>query len=114
MTTKGLTTEDIKVIFEKMLKEHEASIVQKNQEMLHNQEHSILALISGNNSLMNQRLDNLSKDINDLKESLEFSQNEYDDKFKNMGDKIQKLEEKNKPNEGRTTRYSDNKTIMGD
>ena len=77
-----------------MLKEHEASIVQKNQETLHKQEQSILALISGNNSLMNQRLDNLSKDINDLKESLEFSQNEYDDKFKNMGDKIQKLEEK--------------------
>ena len=43
---------------------------------------------------MNQRLDNLSKDINDLKESLEFYQNEYDDKFKNMGDKIKKLEEK--------------------
>ena len=61
--------EDIKVIFEKMLKEHEASIVQKNQEMFHKQEQSILALISGNNSLTNQRLDNLSKDLNDLKES---------------------------------------------
>ena len=69
---------DIKVIFEKMLKEH-VSIVQKNQEMFHKQEQSI------------QRLDNLSKDIN---ESLEFSQNEYDDKFKNMGDKTQKLEQK--------------------
>ena len=43
---------------------------------------------------MNQRQDNLSKDINDLKVSLEFSQNEYDDKFKNIGDKIQKIEEK--------------------
>ena len=94
MTTKNLTMEDIKVIFKKMLKEHEASIVQKNQEMFHKQEQFILALISGNNSQTNQRLDNLSKDINDLKESLEFSQNEYDDKFKNMGDKIQKLEEK--------------------
>ena len=50
--------------------------------------------MSAYNSLTNQRLDNLSKDINDLKESLELSQNEYDDKFKNMGDKIQKLEEK--------------------
>ena len=55
---------DIKVIFEKMLKEHEASIVQ----------------------------DRLSKDINDLKESLEFFKNEYDEKFKNMGDNVQKLE----------------------
>ena len=94
MTTKNLTMEDIKVIFEKMLKEHEASIVQKNQEMLHKQEQSILALIPGNNSLTNQHLDNLSKDINDLKASLEFPQNEYDDKFKNMGDKIKKLEKK--------------------
>ena len=78
MTTKILTMEDIKIIFEKMLREHEASVVQ---------------LIYGNNSLTNQRLDSLSKDINDLKESLEFSQNEYDDKFKNISEKVQKLEE---------------------
>ena len=77
MTTKDVTIEDIKVIFEKTLKEHEVSIVQKNQEMFQKQEQSILALISGNNLLTNQRTDNLSKDINDLKESLEFSQNEY-------------------------------------
>ena len=81
MTNKNLMMEDITVIFEKMLKEHEPSIVQAGA--VH---HSI-------NSLKNQRLDSLSKDINDLKESLEFSQNEYDDKFKNMGDKVQKLEE---------------------
>ena len=74
-----------------MLKEHEESIAQKNQEMFHKQEQSILALISANNSLTNQRLDTL--EINDLSESLEFSQNKYDDKFNNMGDKIQKLEE---------------------
>ena len=86
--------EDIKVIFEKIQRQHKASILQKNQEMFYKQEQSILALISGNNSLTNQRLDNLSKDINDPKESLEFSHNEYDDKFKNMGDKIHKLEEK--------------------
>ena len=92
MMTKNLTIEGIKVIFEKMLKEHNASIVQKNQGMFHKQEHSILALISRNDSLTNQLLDSLSKDITDLKESLEFSQNEYDDKLKNMGDKVQKLQ----------------------
>ena len=37
MTTKNLTMGDIKVIFEKMLKENEASIVQQNQEMFHKQ-----------------------------------------------------------------------------
>ena len=73
MTTKNITVKDITIIFEKMLKEHEASVVQKNQEMLHKQDQSILALMSGNNSLTNQRLDNLSKDINELKESLELS-----------------------------------------
>ena len=53
----NLTMEDITVkemlekkILEKILKEHEASIVQNNQEMFHKQEHSILALIFGNNS----------------------------------------------------------------
>ena len=86
MTNKNLTIEDITVIFEKMLKEHEASIVQKNQRMFHKQEQSILPLIHGNTSLKNQRLDSFSEDIYDLEESLEFSQNEYDDTFKNMGD----------------------------
>ena len=75
-----------------MLKEHEASIVHKNQEMLHKQKQSILQLISCNNSLTNQRLDSLSMDINDLEENLEFSQNEYDDKLKNMGDKLKEGE----------------------
>ena len=93
MTTKNLTMEDIKVIFEKILKEHETSIVQENLEMFNKQVQTILALISGNNSLTNQLPDNLSKDINDLKESLELSQNEYDDKFKHVGDKIRKLQE---------------------
>ena len=94
MTTKNLKMEDIKVIFEKIQRQHKASILQKNQEMFYKQEQSILALISGNNSLTNQHLNNYSKDVNNLKESLEFSQNEYDDKFKNTGDKIKKLEEK--------------------
>ena len=63
--------EDIKVIFEKMLKEHEESVVQKSQEMFQKQAQFILVLISENNSLTKPCLDRLSKDINDLKESLE-------------------------------------------
>ena len=58
--------EDITVIFKKILKEHKASIVQKNQEMFHKQEQFIIVSISGNNSLTNQRLDSLSKYTNDL------------------------------------------------
>ena len=64
-----------------MLKEYEASIVQKNEEMFHKQEQPILTLVSGSNSLTKQHLNSLSKDMHDLKESLEFSQHEYYDKF---------------------------------
>ena len=77
-----------------MLKEHNASIkLQKNQKMFDEQEQPILVLISGNSSLTNQRLGRLSKGINDLKKSLEFSKSEYDEKFENMGHKVEKLEE---------------------
>ena len=41
VTTKTLTMEDIKVICEKVLKEHKMSITQKNQEMFHKQEQFI-------------------------------------------------------------------------
>ena len=106
MKTRYLKMEDIKVIFKKMLKEHELSIVQNNQKMFHKQEQSTPALISGNSSLTNRRLDSLSKETNDQKESLEFSKNEYDNKFKNLGNR------KNKSNEGR--RSPEIKTIMGE
>lgn len=71
-----------------MLKEHEESIVKKNQEMFCKQERLILALISENNSLTNQHLDRLSKDKIDLKESSKFSQNYSNGTFKNMGNKV--------------------------
>ena len=54
----------------------------KIRETFHKKEQSILALISGNNPLTNQLLDSLSREIYDLNKSLDFSQNEYDDKFK--------------------------------
>ena len=53
MTKKNLMMEDIKLTFEKILKEHQASIAQKNQEMFQKQEQSILRVISVNNSLTN-------------------------------------------------------------
>ena len=93
MSTKNLTMDDINLIFGKMLKEqHKTAAVQKYQEMFHKQEQSILDLITENNWSTNQRLDNLSKDVNDLKENREFSPNEYEDKFENLGNKVEKLE----------------------
>ena len=40
-----------------------------------------MQLISGNTTLTNQKLENLSKEIVDLKESLEFTQEEIEEKF---------------------------------
>ena len=82
--------------------------------MFHKQEQPILTLVSGSNSLTKQRLNSLSKDMHDLKESLEFSQHEYYDKFQNMGNKVQKNGRRNISKEGRATRYPHNKTIIGD
>ena len=50
--------------------------MKKHEEMFRNHEKSIIQLILGNTALTNQRLDNLSKDIVELKESLEFTQEE--------------------------------------
>ena len=67
MPTKNVTMEDIEVIFQKFLKEHVASIVQKNQKMFYKHEQSIQALKSGNNPLTNHLLDSLTKYINNPK-----------------------------------------------
>ena len=53
-----------------------------------------MQLISGNTTLTNQRLDNLSKDIADLKESLEFTQEETEGKFNTLIEKISTIEKK--------------------
>ena len=49
---------------------------------------SIMQLISGNTALTNQRLDNLSKEIAGLKESLDFTQEETEEKINKMNETI--------------------------
>ena len=57
-----------------MFNEHQEAITKKKQEeMFSSHENSIMQLISGNKTLTNQRLENLTKEITDLKESLEFT-----------------------------------------
>ena len=51
-----------------------------------------MQLISGNTTLTNQRLENLSKDIADLKGSLEFTQEETEGKFNTLIEKIPTIE----------------------
>ena len=60
--------------------------------MFINHENSIMQLISGNTTLTNQKLDNLSKEIADLKESLEFTQEETEEKFSKLNEKITSME----------------------
>ena len=60
--------------------------------MFRNHENRIMQLISGNPTLTNERLDSLSKDIADLKDSLEFTQEETEGKFNTLTEKISTIE----------------------
>ena len=81
MGSTNITIEDIKNIFQDMFKQHQEAITKKQEKMFRSHENSIMQLISGNATLTNQRLDNLSKETEDLKESLEFTQGETEEKF---------------------------------
>ena len=71
-----------------MFKRDQEAITKKQEEMFRSYENSIMQLISGNTTLKIQRLDNLSKEIADLKESLEFTQEEIEGKFNELNEKI--------------------------
>ena len=75
-----------------MFKQHQVAITKKQEEMFRSHENSIMQLISGNTTLTNQRPDNLSKEISDLKERLEFTQEETEGKFSKLNEKITSME----------------------
>ena len=89
MGSTNITIEDIKKIFQDMFRQHQEAISKKQEEMFH--ENSIMQLISG---LKNQILDYLSKEIADLKESLEFTQEKTEGKFNKLNEKISTMEKK--------------------
>ena len=92
MGSTNITIEDIKKIFQDMFKQHQEAITKKQEEMFRSHENSIMQLISGNTTLTNQRLDNLSKEIADLKENLEFTERETKGKFSKLNEKITSME----------------------
>ena len=92
MGSINITIEDIKKIFQDMFKQHEEATTKKQEEMFRSYENSLMQLISGNTTLTNQRLDNLSKEISDLKEILEFTQEETEEKFNKLNEKITSVE----------------------
>lgn len=71
--------EQIKNLFEQMLKSLEDKYRSLTEKCL--QEENLIKLISGNTTLTNQRSDNLSKKVNDLKESLQITQNDIEDRI---------------------------------
>ena len=92
MGSTNITIEDSKKIFQDMFKQHQEAITKKQEEMFRSHENSIMQLISGNTTLTNQRLDSLSKEIADLKENLEFTQEETKEKFSKLNEKITSME----------------------
>ena len=92
MGSTNITIEDIKNIFQDMFRQHQEAITKKQEEMFRSYENSIMQLISGNTTLTNQGLDNLSKEIADLKESLEFTKEETEGKLSTLNEKISTVE----------------------
>ena len=65
---KLVNLEDVKKIFREMFNAHEKSIVD---------------IFAANNKIMNDRLDKITKSIEDLQESLEFTENDLNSKVLN-------------------------------
>ena len=64
------------------------------EEMFQKHEQNIATIISSNNTIINQRLDNLSKEVSDLTHSLQFFQNETDEKLNSLSERVNTVEEK--------------------
>lgn len=67
---------------------------EKHEKMVRSHENSIMQMISGNKTQTNMRLHNLSKEITGLKESLEFTQKDTEEKFNQIIEEISTMEMK--------------------
>ena len=90
-----VTIKKMREIFREILQEHET----KQEGMFTKHEKSVLDLISGHQALLKQRLDQLcdsltsvETDVEELEESLSFTQNDIDQRFSNINKKVQSLE----------------------
>ena len=88
MGSTNITMEDIKKIFQDMFQQNQETITKKQEEIFRSHENSIMQLISRNTTLTN----NLSKEIADLKESLEFTQEQTEEKISKLNEKITSIE----------------------
>ena len=79
-----VSVEQIKNFFYKMLKSQEEKLVNFNKEMYNKQEENLIKLISGNTTLANHRLVASNKKVTELKESLQFTQNNIKNKIRDF------------------------------
>lgn len=64
-----------------MLRSPEEKIIKFNKAIFLKQEENLNKLISGNTSLTNHRLNALSKEVTELRENLQFTQKNIEDKI---------------------------------
>ena len=90
-----VTIKEIREIFREMLQEHET----KQERMFTKHKKSVLDPISGHQALLKQRLDllfdsltSVKTDVEELKESLSFTQNDIGQRFPNINEKVQSME----------------------
>ena len=90
-----ITIKETREIFSEMLQEHET----KQEGMFTKHKKSVLDLISRHQVLLKQRLDQLCDsltsvkiDVEELKVSLSFTQNDIDQRFSNINEKAKSLE----------------------
>ena len=75
-----------------MFKQHQEAITEKQEEIFRSNESSIMQLISGNTAQTSQTLDNLSREIEDLQEFLELTEEQTKGKFNTLNEKIITIE----------------------
>ena len=84
-----VTTKEIREIFREFLQELET----KQEEMFTEYKKSVLDLISGHQALLKQSLDQLCNILTSITSVLlSFTQNDIDQRFSNMNEKVQSLE----------------------
>ena len=75
-----------------MFKQHQEAITEKQEEIFRSNESSIMQLISGNTAQTSETLDNLSREIEDLQEFLELTEEQTKGKFNTLNEKIITIE----------------------
>ena len=88
--TKYNNEGDVIKTLEKMLMEKFSEKEEKHKQLFKDQEAIVAKLINDNNQIINQRLDSMTKDIDELKESLQCTQSKIEEKEKSF----RRIEEK--------------------